>query len=101
MASTGTLISLGPHPLDREVHRLDDRLIARAAADVPAERVDDLVFARRRLAGQQLVDRHHEPGRAETALEPVLLEERLLDRVQRAAVREALDGLDLGAVGLD
>ena len=41
------------------------------------------------------------PGRAEPALEPVVLDERLLDRVQPVAAREPLDRRHLGALGLE
>src|SRR4051812_38300149 len=52
-------ISFPPHPLRRELHRLDDRLVARAAAQVAADRVADLLLARvgvgleQRLRGDQ------------------------------------------------
>ena len=40
------------------------------------------------------------PGRAEAALQPVVLVEGLLQRMELAAVGQALDRADLGAVGL-
>ena len=42
-----------------------------------------------------------DPRRAEAALEGVLGPEGLLEGVEHAVVREPLDGLELGPVGLD
>jgi hypothetical protein len=42
--------------------------------------------------------RHDLAGRTEAALETVMVDEGLLDRVQRIAVRQPLDGRDLTAV---
>ncbi len=43
---------------------------------------------------------HQEARRAEAALQAVVLDEGALQRVQRIAVREALDGADPAAIGL-
>src|SRR6478735_1716362 len=79
-----------------------DVLVAGAAADVALERVPDLAL--RELALGLLDDAdggHHHARRAVAALEPVMLVEGPLDRVQLAVRREALDGADLRAIGLD
>ena len=47
-------------------------------------------------AGRQ----HQKARRAEAALQSVVLDERLLQRVQLVAVRQALDGADLASLGL-
>ena len=67
----------------RGVHRFDDGLVARAAAEVAAQRVAD---RRRRsdpdrVRGDRAVVRII-TGRAEPALEPVVLDEGVLDRME-------------------
>ena len=80
---------------------LDDVHVARAAADVAADRPPHVVVRRSGvLLDQRRADQHH-PGGAEAALEAVLLLEGSLDRVQLAVRLEPLDGRDLVAVGLD
>ena len=80
--------------------RVDDRAVAGAAAKVAGERLID-VFARRGRA--VLVEReqaHHDARRAKAALRAMKIDHRLLDRVQRLAVGEVLDGEEFGAVDL-
>src|SRR5262249_15605791 len=72
-----------------------------APAQVSGDPVADLVFARVGIAGQERARAHQHAGRAESALQAVALPESLLERVQLAADREPLDGLDRRAVGLD
>jgi len=57
--------------------------------------------ARPRVLREQRVRGHQHAGRTEAALQAMLLPEALLQRVQRAARREALDRGDPRAVGLD
>ena len=53
------------------------------------------LFGRRiRILLQKSLGGHDESGSAEGALEPLLLDERLLDRVQLVDVPQALDGQD-------
>ena len=92
---------------EREVHasgdlrdRVDDRRVARAAAELAGEHVDDLLARRRPLAREQVVGRDEDARRAEAALERVVAAERLLERCERAAAGETLDRDDLGAVDL-
>jgi hypothetical protein len=48
-----------------------------------------------RVAGEQLLRPHQQSGRTETALEPVAVRERLLDRMEPAlGARQRLDRLD-------
>jgi hypothetical protein len=58
----------------------------------------DLVVARIWNSLEQLARHHDEARRAETALEPGLIEKSLLDRIERVAVGEALDRFHLAAV---
>src|SRR5437764_11210875 len=85
-------------------HLADGRtnvLVRRAAADVAAHPLPDLRVA----GGVPLVEQrgrgHDLPGRAVPALERVVLDERLLHRVQLAFPGEPLDGRDLVALAGD
>ena len=62
-------------------NRVDDGLIARAAAHVPGDRLGDLLARRRRVAVEQRARRHQHPGRAVAALDgEALVEDQQLDR---------------------
>ena len=50
---------------------------------------------------QQRLGEQHHAGRAVAALECAVGDERLLDGVQRAVMRQALDADDVAAVGLE
>src|SRR6185369_8155530 len=65
-------------PLDRP----DDRRVAGAAAELPRDRVADLLLRRVRLAVEQCPGGHHHAGRTEAALQPVALHESTLDSVE-------------------
>src|SRR5712672_764143 len=58
--------------------RLDDVLIAGAAADVSLERVPNLVLGRTRVLSEQAHRGEHHPARAIAALKRVVLVGRLL-----------------------
>src|SRR3990172_6237628 len=60
--------------------REDDVVVARAAADVAFDRVADLRLARICIVGDEVGSGHDHPRRAEPALQPVLLPERVLER---------------------
>src|SRR2546425_8604777 len=98
MASTSLLPG---HVLGGPLDRLDDVVVARAPTEVALELVTDQLLGRLGIALEHLVDRHDHAGRAEAALEPVLLPEPLLDRVELAVLRQPLDRHDVGAVRLD
>src|SRR5438094_2860725 len=85
-----------------QLHRVDDVLVARAAAQVPAQRVADLRIAGGCVVAQERDERHEDARSAEAALQRVRLAESGLQRVElvRAARREALDGRQLSAVRL-
>jgi hypothetical protein len=63
--------------------------------------VPDLVLGRLGIALEELRRGHDHARRAEPALQPVLLPEGVLDRVQLAVLGHAFDRGDLRAVGLD
>src|SRR4051812_23868602 len=80
--------------------RQNDVLVAGAAAEVALELLANGVVVQIVTLAMHDVDRGHDhAGRAEAALQAVILPERLLHRVQRRAIRrETLDGPDLVAV---
>src|SRR5262245_28232622 len=81
--------------------RPQDPLVAGAAAEVAGQALSYLLLGRIRVVAEERGDRHDEPGRAEAALEPVIVAERGLHRRQLAVgAADALDGRDVGAVGL-
>ncbi len=80
--------------------RIDDGAIARAAAEIAGDLVDD-VLPRRRLAGMiEREERHDESRRAEAALRTVQVDHRLLHRMQRSIFGKVVDGDELLAVDL-
>src|SRR6185369_1898096 len=78
----------------RVLDGLDDIHVSGAAAEVSGDRVADLVLARARMILEVRVARHEHARRAITALEPVLLHEALLHRMELAVLLETLDGQD-------
>src|SRR5690242_4423063 len=83
---------LRAHRLRRDLHRLDDPLVAGATAEVPGEPFLDLVEAGVRVVLQERLDGDDEARRAEAALQPVRLAEGLLHGPERAVGRpDALD----------
>jgi len=81
--------------------RVDDVLIAGAAAEIAIERVADFLLGGVGVAFEELAGSHDHAGGAEAALEAVLVPESLLDGVEVAIGGEAFDGDDVAAVGLD
>ena len=65
-----------------EPHGVEDLLVAGAAAEVPGERLAHDRLARVRIALEQVVRGHDQPGRAEAALHRPGVEICLLDRMQ-------------------
>src|SRR5262245_39901176 len=89
------------HLLGRVLDGADDVVIAGTPAEIALEGVTDLGLRRPRGALQELVGRHDHARRAEPALQPVLLPEPLLDRMELAVLGQPLDGENLGPVRLD
>src|SRR5713101_5406141 len=84
-----------------ELHRLDDLLIAGAAAQVSADRVADLLFGRIRSRIQQGLGGDQHPWSAVAALQAVRLAEAVLQDAKRSVrFGEAFDGGDAVAVRL-
>src|SRR5215471_18013821 len=84
------------HLLGRPLDGLDDVVVAGAAAEIALELMPDLSLAGIRIPLDHLRGRHDHAGRAEPALQAVLLPEPFLDRVQRAVSRHPFDGLEIG-----
>src|SRR4051794_11615762 len=90
------------HLVGRLLHGRDDVLVAGAAAEVAFEALPDLLLGELAVGLLDDADRcHHHAGRAVAALQPVMLVEGSLDRMQLPVRREALDRADLRTVGLD
>src|SRR6516162_8131703 len=85
----------------RPQHRLDDVLVAGAAAQVAGQRPAHVFLGGVGVLVEQRLGGHHHARGAEPALQAVLLLEALLQRVQLAGGGQALDGADLVPVGLD
>ena len=77
---------------------VDDLHVARAAAQVAAQRPLDLGPGRARVRLQQLLGRHDHAGDAEAALDRAGQDERLLDQVRPIRRAQALDRRDLRAL---
>src|SRR5439155_25857501 len=81
------------HLLGRRQSRVEDFRIGPAATQIPAARVLHIVQRRVLVLLQQRRAAHDHPRRAETALHGIMLDELLLNRVQRLAQRETCDCL--------
>src|SRR3954447_5841146 len=79
---------------------LHDVLVAGAAAQVAGQRPAHVFLGRAGVAVEQALGGHHHAGRAEPALQAVLLPEALLQRVQLARAGQPLHGGDLAPVDL-
>src|SRR5581483_10393064 len=84
----------------RRLHGVDDGVVAGAAAVVARQKCADVLAAAGRALAQELGRGHEHAWRAEPALQGIALDECLLQVGDLAAVGEALDGDDLGAIGL-
>ena len=91
-----------PWPARPGADRLDDVVVAGAAADIALELLADRVLVEVVALAIDDVDRRHDHARrAEAALQAVMLAERLLHRMQLAALRQALDRRDIGALACE
>src|SRR5512134_1548410 len=72
--------------------RIDDRLVAGAAADVAGDGLGHVLARRRRVAVEQRLGRHQHAGRAEAALGREVLHEGGLQGMQVGPVSEAQRG---------
>src|SRR3954469_2541394 len=83
-ADTSRLPGFGSELGRRPQHRLDDVLVAGAAAQVAGQRPAHFLLRRIRVLLEQSRSGHHHARSAEPALQAVLLLEALLQRVQLA-----------------
>ena len=88
------------HPGCRGLHRIEDVEIAGAAAKIGRQRLAQPLLVDIGLALQHARGQHQEARGAEPALQRVMVDEGLLQRVQPVAVGEPFHRPDLGAVGL-
>src|SRR5437588_12550205 len=85
LANTAASFS-GPrrtHLVARRPHRLDDVLIAGAAAEVGRKDVQQVLVANVRALLQRVHRQHEEAGRAEAALQAVVRDAGLIQRMTR------------------
>ena len=78
----------------RQLDRVENLLVAGAAADVAAEPLLDLLAIGERIGAQRRGRRHHHAGDAIAALAGARLVERLLQHRQLAGLGQPLDRLD-------
>src|SRR5262249_2491135 len=83
------------------LHRLEDLDVPRAAAEVPRERLADLLARRVGVAVEKILRRAQDAGRAIAALRRSQLGERVLERVHLRAARQPLDRDDRTPLALD
>src|ERR1700687_4357299 len=82
-------------------YRLDDIVVAGAAADIALKLVTEGVLVELVAVAVDDIDRRHDHARRTiAALQPVIVAERCLHRMQDVSLRDTLDGGDVGAVGL-
>src|SRR5215470_6671671 len=86
--------------LRHRLHRVDDGLIAGAAAVIAGEMRADLFAAWNAAAGQQLLRGQQHARRAIAALQGVARDERLLQVGDFVRISHAFDGVDVRAVAL-
>ena len=82
-------------------HRPQDALVPRAAAQVRRDNLADLLVRRRRSLPQERGNQHQETGRAEPALQAVVVGECLLQRTERLGRAERLHRLHRPAICLN
>src|SRR5262249_34539697 len=75
-------------------------LIAGAATEIGRKQIEEVIVADVRVALEHACRQHEEARCAKAALQAVMVDERLLQRVQLVAVCQAFDGADLAAFRL-
>ena len=84
----------------RVLHRLDDVLVAGAAAQIARDAPANLFLTGRWILLQKDIRRHQHARCAVAALQPVLLFESFLQRMKHAIFAEAFDSHQFAAIGL-
>jgi hypothetical protein len=75
------------HPPGCLLHRADDPSVRPAAAQVAVQSLPHLLLSRGGTVAEQAHRGHHHAGGAVTALGGLLVDERLLDRMEPVTVR--------------
>src|SRR2546428_694327 len=88
------------HLARRVVDGLHDVHVTGAAAEIPGDRLTDLLLRRRGVRGEEADRGHHHSRGAEPALQAVLLVEALLDRMELPILLESLDRGDARLIHL-
>src|SRR3954470_4310588 len=88
-------------PAGGVLDRVDDVLVAGAAAQIAGDAFANLLLGGGGVVGEKADRRHDHARRAVAALEAVLLPEAFLHRMELAVGGEPFDGGDRAAVGLD
>src|SRR6266536_3655134 len=83
------------------LNRFDDVDVARAATQIARDTPSNLFLGRFGRGREQRLRAQQHARRAEAALQAVLLEETLLQRVQLTVLLQTFDRFNLAAVGLD
>jgi hypothetical protein len=96
----GTILPCADIRSARGFDRIDNLVIARAAAEVPGEGGADLLPVGFLPPGQKGDRRQHHARRTEPALDRSVLRERRLDRMRLVGGADPLDGADGPALGL-
>src|SRR4051794_4736715 len=86
--------------LNRAMDRVEQLWIVAAAAQMSVHRLEDLAIGWIGMMPQQANRRHDHARRAVSALKLPLGDKRLLHRVQRLAICQALDGGDRFAISV-
>jgi len=84
----------------RENHRIKNLHIARAATEISRQTIANVCFRGIRISFEQIHGGHHHARRADAALCSTAINERLLNRVQLFAARDAFDRFDGRAFNL-
>lgn len=82
-------------------HGADDVFITRTPADVPRKSLPDFLIALKTMMAQHICDRHDETGRAEPALQTVMITESLLNSPQILDASLSFDGFNVHAIRLN
>src|SRR5262245_61644386 len=99
-ARNGELLFSRAQHFRAALHCLHDVDVARATAEITFQTMNDLVLGRLGIVLEQASGRHDHAGSTKTTLQPVALRVRLLDGVQLAVLRQALDRQYVGAIRL-
>ena len=84
----------------RVSRRVDDGGVAGAPAQMTAEHLANSVLVRLRLAFEEVMERHQDPGGTVAALQRMVTAKRRLQLRERLPVAQPLHGFDGGAVDL-